>query len=330
MSYIIHPNSWGSVFAVPSAVVEQHLKFANEASLKVILYLLKYPDRENTPMSLSKALSVSHEEVENAISFWTERGLILSSENADTAFHAAEKPQDLPVHKEDNDIKAKAPIVTRAVRPDSAFVAQMLKDDLSLRGLLEEAQIALSKPLSSGDTATIVMLYSTFGLPCEVLALLIHFCVSSGKSNMRAIERMGLSWSDKGIYTVELAEEEIKRLNASKSAWTHISSLFGIHNIGNPTSSQLEHADRWMNIWSFSDEMLLEAYERCVNTKGEYNIRYINAILSKWYEKGIKSLDTLKESETSLKKPAKGKKKSAFTFENTSYDVSKHKSLFDD
>lgn len=331
MSYQINLGQWSSVFAVPSSLVDQHLKLATESSLKVILYLLKHSDTENSVDAVSNALSISEAEVGNAIEFWIDRGLLISADGVLTPPNKtrtdadAEKAESVAAEKP----KQKTP-PPRSVRPDSAFVAQLLKDDISLRGLLEEAQTALNKPLSSGDTASVVMLYHTYGLPCEVIALLIHQCVFVGKGNMRAIERIGRSWSDKGIVTVEQAEEEIERAASGHQAWSHISSLFGIRSVGNPTQSQIEHADRWMNIWNFSDEMLVEAYERCVNTKGEYNIRYINAILSRWYEKGIKSLDTLKESEANVKKPKKSAKKSAFTFENDSYDVTKHKSLFDD
>lgn len=331
MSYQINLGQWNSVFAVPSSLVNKHLKLASEASLKVILYLLFHCGEENTAESISKALSISEAEVNNAIEFWIERELLISSDGVLTPPKAkieesASKTAE-PL-KEEKPKPRTAP--SRAARPDSVFVAQLLKENTGLRGLLEEAQTALNKPLSSGDTAVVVMLYHTYGLPCEVIAMLIHYCVSVGKGNMRAIEKTGLQWSDKGIYTVEQAEREIERATSGYQAWKHISSLFGIHNVGNPTGSQIDHADRWINSWGFSDEMLVEAYERCVDNKGEYNIRYINAILSRWYEKGIKSLDTLKESESNIKKPKKSTKKSAFTFENDSYDISKHKSLFED
>lgn len=329
MSYQINLGQWSSVFAVPSSVVEQHLKLATESSLKVLLYLLYHSNKENTALTISKALSISEEEVKNSVDFWIDRGLLVSSDSTLTPPEAA---NIVSSKSETQPAENTKPVstVSRAVRPDSAFVAKLLTEDMSLCGLLEEAQTALHKPLSSGDTATVVMLYTTYGLPCEVLALLIHYCASVGKGNMRAIEKLGVLWSDKGVYTVEQAEQEIEKEAAGRNAWSHISSLFGIRTVGNPTAAQLDHADRWLNVWGFSDEMLVEAYERCVNTKGEYNIRYINAILSRWYEKGIKSLDSLKESEAVVKKPKKTTKKSAFTFENDSYDVSKHKSLFDD
>ena len=81
--------------------------------------------------------------------------------------------------------------------------------------------------------------------------------------------------------------------------------------------------------------MIVEAYERCVDTKGVYNIKYINAILKKWYEKRIFSLDDLNKAESASKKAAKSKpsaKGSVFSADSASFDLSKYEkqSLFDD
>ncbi len=333
MSYKINLGAWGSIFAVPSALVDSHLKIATESQLKVLLYILRNCESENSVDSISRAVSVHPSEVENAVDFWIERGLVaknndtltVSSDNVETST----QPETQPLVVEQ---KSKSRAVSRAQRPDSMFVARRLTENKELASLMDEAQIALSKPLSSGDTATLVMLHDTDGLPCEVLALLIHYCVSVGKGNMRAIERMGIAWASAGINTMESAELEIMRLSNSNNAWSHVSKLFGIKNIGSPTKSQLSYADCWCNEWKFSDEMLLEAYERCVDQKGEYKLSYINGILSKWQQNSIFNLDDLHKADADLSK--KKLKKNSNNDENrrASYDLDtfESKSLFKD
>lgn len=340
MAYYINPSVWASAYAVPAVISDKYLKLATEAQLKVILYIFRHPSDSISSDALSGALSVSCDEVENALSFWKERGVLSSSSTAfrSSSADAADAPEKIPSEKtppeKEPSVSSKKPVVSRPQRPDPAFVAKLLVEDSDLGALLEEVQSALSKPLSPGDTAILVMLYTSYGLPCDVILMLVNYCISVGKGNIRAVERMGLSWSERGISSVSDAEREIERLASFDEAWKRVSSLFGIRSIGNPTKSQLEHADRWCNIWYFSDEMLLEAYERCVNTKGEYSIRYINAILQKWFEKNIKSLDTLKESEKKSlhkKKSSSSAKGSVFS-SDASYDLSSYEeqSLFDD
>ena len=332
MSYKINLGAWSSIFAVPSTLVDSHLKIATESQLKVLLYILRNCESENSAESISRAVSVHPDEVKNAVDFWIERGLLAKSNGELTVSNNGTESTTQPVTEAQTvEEKPKARAMARAQRPDSMFVARRLGENKELASLMDEAQIALSKPLSSGDTATLVMLHDTDGLPCEVLALLIHYCVSVGKGNMRAVERMGISWASNGINTMESAELEIMRLSNSNNAWSSVSRLFGLKNIGTPTKAQLSYADTWCNTWKFSDEMLVEAYERCVDTKGECKLSYINGILSKWYQSGIFNLDDLhKADEESIKK--KSKKKNDETERRASYDLEtfENKSLFKD
>ena len=337
MSYNINLGDWKSVFAVPSSVVEKHLKIAGENELKVLLYILKNSSADNTQSGIASALTINENEVKNAVDFWIERGLLTDADAVlSPPFDTAEElKEDSDNSKEEKkSISKKALPVNRVVRPNAVFVAQKLKNDKNLAALLDDAQIALSKTLSPGDISTLVMLNDTYGLPCEVIALLINYSVSIGKSNMHAIEKIGISWSEKDVFTIELAEKAIERMSLSNNAWAHVSRIFGIHNVGNPTKSQLQFADTWINEWHFSDDMLQEAYERCVNTKGEYNIRYINAILSKWNKADIKSLEALHNAEINTKKPVakKSNKPSVYSSEGASYDLASYekKSIFDD
>ena len=337
MSYSINLGQWNTVFAVPASVTDQHLKLATETQLKVLLYLLRHSGEAVSDDQLKKTTGCSAEEVANAVAFWIDRGLLTFGESALTPPQATVASSAQPVFnaKAEEPAPERRTAVSRAVRPDTAFVAKLLHEDKNRAGLMEEAQSVMQKPLSPGDTATLVMLYDTFGLPCEVLAMLLHYAASVGSANMRAVERIGINWSDAGIVSVSDAEREIERMTLSREAWGRVASLLSLRTTGRPTNAQLTNADRWLNVWGFNDEMILEAYERCVNTKGEYHISYVNAILKRWYEKRIFSLDSLKESEAKApaKKPQKKSNKgSVFSTEGASFDLEQYEkqSLFDD
>ena len=334
MSYKINLGGWNSIFAVPSEVVDKHIRLASESQLKVLLYMLRHSDKSIDDESLSSALKISAEEVENALMFWIERGLFVKDSGELTPSGKKTAEPD-PTAEPQPAKKPARTAMSRAQRPDHAYASKLIEEDPCLSGLFDHMQTVLKKPISPGDSDTVVMLYTTFGLPCDVIAMMITYLDSIGSADMRAIERMGIRWSDSGIKTAEDAEKEIERLVSSKEAWGRVSSLLGIKNVGHPTKSQTEHADRWLNTWRFSDEMIQEAYERCVNTKGEYNIRYINAILQKWHEKGIKSMDALnayEASQTSKKKKYPDKKGTMFSLEGASFDISRYENdtLFDD
>lgn len=324
MEYKINFNEWGSMFSVPQSVVDKHLKLANETQLKVILYILKNSHSLPQVEEISENLSININEVENAINFWIDRKIlyqnIFETEEVKVKVSKPVKVQ----HKHD-------------VKPDPHFVAMRLREDKNLAGLLDDAQLALSKTLSSADISTLVYLYDTNGLPCEVILLMIHYCVSVGKGNMHSIEKMGLEWADEEIFSLEQAEDKIKELSSRDNSWMVISRLFKLKNASKPTKKQLEYAHTWLNVWKFSKEMINEAYERCINAKNELSMSYINAILKKLYEKNIKTISQLKEYEQSTfdkrkAKSAKTKEKgSVYSSDSASYNLDEYekKSLFD-
>ena len=100
MSYQINLGQWKSVFAVPSSVVDQHIKIASEAQLKVLLYLLRRSDDENSAEQIGEALRLSAEEVQNAVDFWIERDLLTKQDNTLVPCSAPQPvSHDTPVEK---------------------------------------------------------------------------------------------------------------------------------------------------------------------------------------------------------------------------------------
>ena len=77
---------------------------------------------------------------------------------------------------------------------------------------------------------------------------------------------------------------------------------------------QLDYCSTWVSEWKFSPEMLREAYERCVDSKGEMKFNYIDGILKRWHNNGIQNKNDLADFEN-----AKKKKEPAST--SSSYDI---------
>lgn len=356
MSYNINLGSWGSVFAVPAQVVDEDLKLASAYQLKVLLYILRHNEEELSNESIGKALNMHPSDVKDSLEFWIDRKLIIKNEKdfvpkvvkeKKTKTKATESESDKKSKtkskvkvstktskdkkkEENNKSKGKPRIMSRPQRPDSFFVAKRINQDPELAFLMEEAQVILGRPLSSGDSATLLMLRDTDGLPADVLIMLMQYCVSIDRGNMRTIERIGISWANEGIVTHEAAENKIKETKERNSCWGRVSSIFGIKNIGSPTQRQMDYASKWIIDWKFSTELLRDAYERCVDTKGEANIPYIDGILRRWHADGIKQLSQVKELDNARQKSNKkdkDKKKSG-----TSYDLDQYesKSIFDD
>ncbi len=312
MSVRINLGGWGSVFAVPSCIVDEHLKLSSPQQLKVILFLLRNSEKSYTYKEIGDTLLIHEEDVKDCITFWKERGVLAEHEDEliPDKSPASEKIEsetaDVEPEKTAQNAKSLKTVVSRPKKPDIITAARRVSSDENLQNMLAMVESILSKPLSSGDTSTLVMLYDTCGLPAEVIVTLVGYCQSIGKGNMRAIERLGIKWADDGIDSLEAADNKIAQNKRSNANWNRISSVFGLKNLGSPTAKQLEFADIWLDKWHFSDEMLRRAYEINVDTTGKMSAGYINKILNRWYNAGIFKPEDIKKLEP--KKPAKKSK----------------------
>lgn len=320
MSVKINLGAWNSVFAVPSKIVDEGLKFSDGVKLKVLLYVLRNADRQLDTESISAATGVNVTDIPEALEYWINMGILaknddvlspIESKSSDIETETVQQPVPEPekpvesvedISREVNEAKQRF-VVTKPQKPDYVFTAQRLAVDEELKILVQEAQSALGKTLSNSDTSTLLMLKDTCGLHLDVILMLIHYCISIDKGNMRTVEKIGVSWADEGVNSVEAADEKIRRAHQASRSFSIVSSAFGLMNTGSPTKKQLEYSSKWVGDWKFSQPMLREAYERCVDKHNAIKWNYIDGILKRWNASNIRNLDELKQSEESASKP---------------------------
>ena len=321
MSVTISLGAWRSVFAFPSKNVDEGLKFSDGVKLKVLLYVLRNADRELDNKDISACTGVNVTDIPEALEYWVNMGIL---KKTDQTYMPVESSENNSTTAADMKIKAETPppaetekthfTVTKPQKPDYVFTVQQLAVDEELKILVSEVQSALGKTLSNADIATLLMLKDTCGLPLDVILMLVQYAISIDKANMRTIERLGVSWANEGVDSVEAADNKIRLASQRTKCYSVVASAFGLNNAGSPTKKQLDYSHIWVSEWKFSPEMLREAYERCVDTKGEMKFNYIDGILKRWHHNGICNKNDLAASET-----LKQEKKSS---SNTgSYDI---------
>ena len=76
MSYQINLGEWNSVFAVPSSLVDRHMKLAGAVQLKVLLWVLRHSGEEISDETLAAAVGASPADTRDAMQYWVETGLL--------------------------------------------------------------------------------------------------------------------------------------------------------------------------------------------------------------------------------------------------------------
>lgn len=287
LEYKLSLGQWDFLFAVPCSVVDKYLNTADFVQIKVLLWALR-----NKSFSIKEAceeLKITPEEFKSAFEFWS-RLEVFPSKN---------KKTENEVKPEGTKQTASPSHISRR-KPGGVYIASRIKESPEISMLMKEAEVILGRPISSSDSAVLIMLHDSQGLPVDVILMLLQYAVSIGKGNMRYIETMGINWAISGVDNIEAAENKINNLSKNSLLWRRFEGLIGIEH-RSPTPSEEELVVKWYDEWHLGDELIKYAYDICVDTKGKYNIRYMDGILKRWYAKGIFTLEQAKESKNKFK-----------------------------
>lgn len=329
MNYKMNLGAWNSVFAVPCSVVDNHIKLAGAAQLKALLWLLRHAGEDFTDEDMARALSMSNADARDSMQYWIETGIItvdngsIAPTNSNAAVPSGftgvpvERPSEIP--KAALPTEQKLPVtnpipvaiskaepkkqLSRPQKPDAAHLAERMASDSSIAFLMQEADNILGRMTSNSDKCTLLMMNEYDGLPVEVIIMLLQYLQDIGKTNMRYVEKVAASWGDKEITTVNRAESEIVRLTRGRNAVRLVQQTLGLDS-HSPTDSEIERAERWVNEWHFTADMIREAYERCVDAKGKYIPKYVDSILKRWHDSRIETLEQAKSEQKPKKQQA--------------------------
>lgn len=353
MSFSINLGLWNSVFAVPCALVDQHIKLAGSLQLKVLLWLLRHAGEDSSEQDISSALGANIADIKDAMSYWIETGLIAVNPETQTfspnqAINREENgifPEQMAVPcaneelftEESEEEKLSATVGTEKVepiakekkekheaihrlpKPDGLFIAERINQSKEIGFMMQESQQILGRPISPGLSSTLLMLHDDYGLPADVILMLLQYVKGCGKDNTSYIESVGRNWAQEGIFTHEKVEEKLRMLDEVSRAWRTVEQTLGISH-RSPSAREEQYAKRWILEWKFSHDMLREAYERCVNSTGKLNLSYINRILERWQKHSI-----FTPQQAALEQEEKGNRQA--NEHQTTYDIDEYERM---
>lgn len=314
MFYSVDNSKMNSVFSVPNDIVDKHIRLANENQLKVMLYILRNDRKADKLEELSKALKIDLDDVNDCLQYWMLTGMLKenngSEQNAPVKF--------IPSAKE---APKKNEPVTRPSKPTNAEIAQRIDESPEIGHLMVEAQGKLGKTIGYDGQCTLLLLHDHYGLPIEVLFMLIEYCVSIGKSNYSYIEAVGKDWGEREIDTLEKAAVQIDSLNNANRFWTDFARYAGIAN-PRPTLKQASYLRFWKDELKLSDDIIFKAYDEMATNTGKLSFGYMDKVLKNWYNEGYKSVESVEKGQ---RKRSDSIKQSGAKASSTSYNLDEFK-----
>ncbi len=286
--YQWQPSALREVFVLPAQVADACLKTASTEELRVLLWFSRHQQVWD-PAACGAAVGLSAQECEACLLSWVERGVVAPA--GESALPSASQAKPAPTLRP-------AP-----VKPRVQEVLAYQKEHPDFAVFLEAASARLGKPLSHGDTATLLYLLDTVGLSADVILLEIAYAVSLGKGHMRYVEKLALNWADEELTTLPAVDAHIAHLERCRVVGDRVEQLVLPPRSFN--AAQRELAVKWVEEWHFSDDLLrlaaAIAHENL--TKSGNFAAYMDGILRRWQAEGIDTPD-----KAQAVKPA-GKKK---------------------
>jgi len=180
-------------------------------------------------------------------------------------------------------------------------VLTTMDTDGGFRSLYGEVQRRLGRALNTEETKILLSMVRYLGLPEEVVAVLVSYCQEQtrqrGRRNpsLRSIEKLAYIWAEQGIDTLEDAAAYIQKQNVRFTKMTKLMALLQIRG-RNLTAAEEKFANAWLEM-GMEDALISLAYEKtCLNTGG-LNWAYMNKILQRWQEQGLRTAQQVQSGD---------------------------------
>lgn len=260
-------------FSIPNRVVDGLLNIATGAQLKVLMYLLRYDKLAHETNDIARFCNISPEEVESAIGFWVKENVFALEQGKLRLISAVKtvQPRELP-------------------RVQPTIMLEETGEDF--RAMVGEIQRITGKVVNQPLLVVLYNMTENLHFSCEMAVQLAAYCSSIDKFSARYLEAVAIDWFDNGINTFELAEQKIRQLEETRNLQSRLKRAFGITT--NFSAKQREMLDNWVEM-GLTEELIIEAYNRCMDNKGQMSFAYMNKILENWGKLGYKKVADIRE-----------------------------------
>ena len=349
----LYKDNYADSTVVSNLFIDEYMKDANDAQLKVYFYLLRMLNAEQAISVSGIADKFNHTEkdVIRALKYWEKQQILdldFDENKALVGIHLRDLSAQATPASQHNVLLTSGPVQTQNTAGNSiisAAVAQPVqpapqettpvynkpaysldqlrefKEREETSQLLFIAEAYIGKPLAPSEIKTILFFTDVLHFSDDLIDYLLQYCVERGKKDFKYIEKVAVNWAEEGITTPKQAQKFSTRYD--KSVYSIMNSL---GRSTAPTAKELEFINRWTREYGFSTDIILEACERSSLATDRHRFEYAEGILSSWKDAGIHHKADIQQADATYQKkkatkPAPAASSNRFTqFAQNSYD----------
>lgn len=301
----IYQENCSDVTVVSNIFIDEYMKDANDAQLKIYLYLLRMMSAglSTSVSDIADQFNHTEKDVVRALKYW-EKNQLLTLEYDDAKNLSGIQLLDFSRKAVRNsaEVVSLAPVVQLPSKPEpplektgfskpsySLDQLKEFKNNEETAQILFVAEQYIGKPLSPAEIKSILFFTDRLGFSEDLIDYLIQYCVGKGKKSFRYIEKVAISWAEEGITTPEQAAGLAAAYD--KTVYTVMKAL---GKPGTPTKAESDFALKWINEYGFTTDIIIEACSRTVMATDKHRFEYTDSILRSWHKNQVHHLSDIK------------------------------------
>lgn len=322
--FTIYQDNYADTTIVSNLFIDEYMKDANDAQIKIYLYLLRMMSAHiaTSVSDIADKFNHTEKDVMRALKYW-EKNKLLALEYDDTKTLTGIRLLDVN-SKPSADIVSLTPAVPVPARgtassdktiPEKAAASanydkpsytldelREFKNNEETAQILFVAEQYIGRPLSTSEIKTILFFSDRLGFSSDLIDYLIQYCVDKGKKDFRYIEKVAVSWAEENITTPKQAAKSVHKYD--KAVYDILKAL---GRTGQPTKAEADYAIKWLKNYGFTSDIIMEACKRTVLATDKHRFEYADSILKSWYQGNVhhKADIRLLDEAYAKKKPVK-------------------------
>ena len=300
---------------IPNDFIDIHLPVAKP--LYAVVYIYGYRqfskgEKNICCKAMAEIFDTSFERIHSIWEYWQNLGLVEITPAGDalevTFLNSPNTKKPMP--------KQAAPITPHDYEKFSLEEVESKLNDPAIARLLFVVQHVTGGPLTDTERRMYLSFYDYYGLPVDVISVLLEHCVAAGKLHGNYLRQVAADWSEKQLFTVEAAEEYIRLFNGE---YRQILRYMGISG-RDPIDKEIELMVKWLKEDGLSMDVIRLACEKTVINKGKAYFPYTDGIIEKWKADNIRTAAQVKALEPdyydNIKSARRTKKRDKARFQN--------------
>lgn len=340
--FTVYKDSASDSTTVSNLFIDEYMEDANDAQLKIYLYLLRMMNAHQATSVSDIADKFNHTEkdVVRALKYWEKHRLLeLDYDEGKTLVGIHMRDLTLPAGARrrgnaeastfvpmpavplPSRVDEEAPIPafpTNAAASSlekpvySADQLRAFKEHQDTAQLLFIAESYIGRPLTPSEMKTILYFTDVLHFSEDMIDYLLQYCVGKNKKDFKYIEKVAVNWAEEGITTPEQAQRQACLYD--KNIYSIMKEL-GKNSA--PTPREAEYITRWTKEYGFDNDIIFEACERTVMATDKNRFEYAERILRSWHEQNVhhkSDIDRIDELHRQRRKSAPAPRQTANRF----------------